>query len=123
MALPSDEWREYTRLGKRWNLAKRLGDRLPACGFCWGLTLSRFRGSTSGFRLPTRCGMNVIPATWGAVRTLQYGPPMRLLFPFVLALVVVTTGRTALASVGPSAATLVMPAGVARLVMRDAGAH
>jgi murein DD-endopeptidase MepM/ murein hydrolase activator NlpD len=67
--------------------------------------------------------MNVIPATWGAVRTLQYGPPMRLLFPFVLALVVVTTGRTALASVGPSAATLVMPAGVARLVMRDAGAH
>ena len=42
---------------------------------------------------------------------------------FVLALAVVATGRTAMASVGPSTATLVMPAGVARLVMRDAGAH
>jgi murein DD-endopeptidase MepM/ murein hydrolase activator NlpD len=80
-------------------------------------------GEASGFRSPTRCVADVIPVTWGAVWTLQYAGAMRLVIPFVLALVVVGAGRTASASVGSSSTALVMPAGIARLVVRDASAH
>jgi murein DD-endopeptidase MepM/ murein hydrolase activator NlpD len=48
---------------------------------------------------------------------------MRFVIPMVLVLLVAVVARTATASVGPSSTALVMPVGVAQLVLRDSRAR